>query len=425
MQRVQDSQHEFKHEAHCMLIGILKDFVSTEDVGTPVISGWKWRKGLAEMPLVPEQTRAALYWLYPGLLALHSSVLDSILSLPQALSQQENQPNTSVTTAVEGSCEENPIVLHGIIHGEFDYLLTLLFGGYAGEEHRQEFLVSVLKLLAFFEINHGYQYAIAELTCLLLLENSLKLQLGHLYHAHHMGLDYFYILSHTKAVVEENYRAIAYTEPNLKQPDGYSTQLQCTAVGKDKWWNGVAWQLLQDKLLGLLDKADIPGLCSLCKSPRFDIAVFEVMEIQTDEHIRRHIGSMAKVVRSCLKWFSPVRKVGSYAPVWTKLRSCPKKSCAPVQKVPLSLKKLRKEWKSRKKEQNLGVMPDAEESTSAKFDTSHNTTVFYCMASLAGTLVVVQLCLCNAVTALLAQDMENQHDTHQPEPDVYPGPAHH
>ena len=97
----------------------------------------------------------------------------------------------------------------------------------------------MLKLSAFFEINHGYQYAIAELTHPSPLETSLKLQLGCLYRvdhwvepafqdmmarplssisrieAHRMGLDYYYILSCTKAMVEDNYRAIAYTEPNL------------------------------------------------------------------------------------------------------------------------------------------------------------------------------------------------------------------
>ena len=190
----------------------------------------------------------------------------------------------------------------------------------------------MLKLSAFFEINHGYQYAIAELTRPSPLETSLKLQLGRLYRvdhwvepafrdmmarplpsisrieAHRMGLDYYYILSHTKAMVEDNYWAIAYTEPNLMQPDGYKTPLQCTAVWKDEWWNGVAWQLLHpetpcrgDDLLDLLDKTDIPGLCSLCKEAILrrmkdldvlktdmvlqDIAVFEVMEFQTDEHI--------------------------------------------------------------------------------------------------------------------------------------------
>ncbi|KAG6374553.1 hypothetical protein JVT61DRAFT_3898 [Boletus reticuloceps] len=283
--------------------------------------------------LVPGQTHRTLYWLYPGLLALRSLVLDSVLLLPS----QESQRNT-VAATIEGSCDENPIILHSIIRREFDYLLTFLFGGYAGEEHRQEFLVSVLKLSAFFEINHGYQYAIAELTCLLPLKSSLKLQLGRLYRvdhwvepalrdmmarpllsiscteAHHMGLDYFYILSHTKAVVEENYQAIAYTEPNLIQPDGCLTQLQCAAVWKDEWWNGVAPQLLhpetpcrRDDLLVLLDQTDIPGLCNLCKEATLrhmkdsdvlktdmvlqDIAVLEVMEFQTDEHIRRHIGT--------------------------------------------------------------------------------------------------------------------------------------
>lgn len=129
-----------------------------------------------------------------------------------------------------------------------------------------------------------------------------------------MGLDYFYILSHTKAAAEENYLAIAYTEPNLTQPDRCETPLQCTAVWKDEWWNGIACQLLHpetpcrgDKLLELIDEMDIPGLCDLCKEATLhsmkdldvlktdsilqDIAVLEVMEIQTDEHIWRHIGT--------------------------------------------------------------------------------------------------------------------------------------
>ncbi|KAH0826073.1 hypothetical protein J3R83DRAFT_5813, partial [Lanmaoa asiatica] len=94
------------------------------------------------------------------------------------------------------------------------------------------------------------------------------LQLGRLYHVDHwvepafrdlmarplssisrveaqcMGLEYFYILSHTKALVEENYRAIAYTEPKLVQADACKTSGQCAIVWKDEWWNGVTWQLL-------------------------------------------------------------------------------------------------------------------------------------------------------------------------------------
>ncbi|KAF8550943.1 hypothetical protein OG21DRAFT_1544324 [Imleria badia] len=138
------------------------------------------------------------------------------------------------------------------------------------------------------------------------LEASLRLQLGRMYHVDHwvkpafrnmmarplssisrteaqrMGLDYYHILSHTKAVVEENYCAIAYTKPSLMQPDGCTTLSQCTTVWKDirknatvpfsRWWNGVVRQLLHpeapcrgDELLELLDKTDIPGLCNLCK----------------------------------------------------------------------------------------------------------------------------------------------------------------
>ena len=130
-----------------------------------------------------------LYRLYPGLLALRSSVLNSLLSLPH----QEHQK------CAEGTCDKNPILLHGVIRQEFDHLLTFLSGGcmqlpflilytyaprsftyhssYAGEQHREKFLVSVLKLSAFFDISHGFQYAVAELSRLSPFDPSLKLQL--------------------------------------------------------------------------------------------------------------------------------------------------------------------------------------------------------------------------------------------------------
>ncbi|KAF9236581.1 hypothetical protein BU15DRAFT_63852 [Melanogaster broomeanus] len=107
-------------------------------------------------------------WLYPGHLALRSSVLESLLSIPH----EEHQKGA------EGTCDENPIILHGVIQHEFDHLLTFLFGAYAGEQHQEEFLVSVLKLSAFFDISHGFQYAVTELSHLSPFNPSLKLQLG-------------------------------------------------------------------------------------------------------------------------------------------------------------------------------------------------------------------------------------------------------
>jgi hypothetical protein len=92
-----------------------------------------------------------------------------------------------------------------------------------------------------------------------------------------------------------------------------SVKPHCNALLYE-WWNGVAWQLLHPEtpchgndLLDLLDKTDIPGLCNLCKEATLrrmkdldvlktdmvleDIVVLEVMEFQTDEHIRKHIGT--------------------------------------------------------------------------------------------------------------------------------------
>lgn len=137
-------------------------------------------------------------------------MLESLLSLPQ--------PQCQLGTS-DGTCDENSIVLHGVIQREFDYLLTFLSGGY----------VPVLLFLCM--------------------------------------------------------------------------------RWKDEWWNGVARQLLHpeepcrgQELLGLLDAAEIPGLCAGCKEatmPKItqsdalrqeetlgNIAILDIMELQTDEPIR-------------------------------------------------------------------------------------------------------------------------------------------
>ncbi|KAF8128142.1 hypothetical protein EV363DRAFT_1340831 [Boletus edulis] len=276
--------------------------------------------------LISEPTRQTLYRLYPGLLTLRSSVLKSLFSLPQPGGQQ---------SAREGTCDENPIVLHGIIRREFDYLLAFLSGGYAGEQHREEFLISVLKLSDFFEITHGSQYAITELSRLESFDASLKLQLGRQYRVDHwvepafrdllsrplssisraeacrMGLEYFYILAHTKSLVEGSCRSIAYTAPPHVQPPICTTPSRCEASWKEEWWNGIARQLLHPydpscghEILAWLDDAEIPGLCAACKEAtiselkdkQMDVlfqeeevvntAVMEIMALQTDEPIR-------------------------------------------------------------------------------------------------------------------------------------------
>ena len=149
----------------------------------------------------------------------------------------------------------------------------------------------MLKLSAFFDIPQGFQHAIAELTWLLPVD-SLMLQLSHMYwvdqwvqpafrqllscslasithvEAQWMGLDFFYILSHTKAVIEENHCAVAYTELRLVQFNACTTHSQCTAIWEEEWWNRVAQQILHpdtpcygEELLTLLEDADCWMAC--------------------------------------------------------------------------------------------------------------------------------------------------------------------
>ncbi|KAF8435973.1 hypothetical protein L210DRAFT_3549710 [Boletus edulis BED1] len=232
--------------------------------------------------LISEPTRQTLYRLYPGLLTLRSSVLKSLFSLPQPGGQQ---------SAREGTCDENPIVLHGIIRREFDYLLAFLSGGYAGEQHREEFLICT-------------QPAFRDLLSRPLSSISRA-------EACRMGLEYFYILAHTKSLVEGSCRSIAYTAPPHVQPPICTTPSRCEASWKEEWWNGIARQLLHPydpscghEILAWLDDAEIPGLCAACKEAtiselkdkQMDVlfqeeevvntAVMEIMALQTDEPIR-------------------------------------------------------------------------------------------------------------------------------------------
>ncbi|KAF8546362.1 hypothetical protein OG21DRAFT_1427192, partial [Imleria badia] len=238
-----------------------------------------------------------LYKLYPGHLAIQSPVFEAMLSLPQGLGENDQ--------TAEGQSDDNLIVLHGIAQRDFDHLLCYLFGCYGGsnsELEHQEFLILVLKLSNFYQIDLGFQYAVAELKRLspMAFEPSLKLQLGCQFwihewiepsframmerpvssisrlEAHRMGMEYFWILMTMKAQIDEHYHALAYTEPALDQSDGVcNTPLACVAVWKDEWWNSVARHLLhpesscrsQGGIIALLQETNFDGgICASCKA---------------------------------------------------------------------------------------------------------------------------------------------------------------
>jgi hypothetical protein len=62
---------------------------------------------------VPESDCQMIYRLSPGVLELRSLVLWDLFSLPS--------PEAHGGMRLEGTCDENPIILYDIIHHEFDY----------------------------------------------------------------------------------------------------------------------------------------------------------------------------------------------------------------------------------------------------------------------------------------------------------------
>ncbi|KAF8835008.1 hypothetical protein BDN67DRAFT_984911 [Paxillus ammoniavirescens] len=67
-------------------------------------------------------------------------------------------------------------------------------GRYPGDNNRQEFLISVLKLSTFFKTPSGTEYAVSELSRLTLFDPALQLQLGHQYYVNHWVEPAFHIL---------------------------------------------------------------------------------------------------------------------------------------------------------------------------------------------------------------------------------------
>ncbi|KAF8835692.1 hypothetical protein BDN67DRAFT_974993 [Paxillus ammoniavirescens] len=108
------------------------------------------------------QVENILYHLPAAILRKHSSIFESILSLPRGV------------RAVEGLSDDHPIVLAGYKSAEFDCLLDYLFGSSStGHEDSDDSenpraisvtsLISLLKMCTVFNIGGGRAYSITKL----------------------------------------------------------------------------------------------------------------------------------------------------------------------------------------------------------------------------------------------------------------------
>ncbi|KAJ7683178.1 hypothetical protein B0H17DRAFT_1137873 [Mycena rosella] len=120
-------------------------------------------------PICPDGT---LYKLHPSLLGARSPIFASMFSLPRGLDCPEH-------ILSEGKIDKNPIHLPSCMSQyDFDSLLTYLFLGSSMHPKSEDFLISVMKLSALFNIEDGIAHTTQELHhCGNLLHPALQFEL--------------------------------------------------------------------------------------------------------------------------------------------------------------------------------------------------------------------------------------------------------
>ncbi|KAJ7441509.1 hypothetical protein B0H11DRAFT_2096056 [Mycena galericulata] len=216
---------------------------------------------------------------------LHSSVLG---------------PGSSSEVRTEGLVDENPIQLPSqfISQVDFDNLLIYLYRGPSDHPKTNEFLVSVLALSTFYQINDGRAHAISQLTHPgNVFHPALQFQLARFYrvddwiepafrrliempidsldviHVEQIGLHGFFHLVQTKEKLLQVRRQLAFHIPPTITHADCDTPAYCTHAWAREWKENVPRRLHHPDvpcdsvtLLRELENSDIDELCKSCQA---------------------------------------------------------------------------------------------------------------------------------------------------------------
>ncbi|KAJ6629564.1 hypothetical protein B0H10DRAFT_1775913, partial [Mycena sp. CBHHK59/15] len=287
-----------------------------------------------------------LYKLHPGLLSARSRFFTSMFSLPRGV-------DTSEQILSEGKTDDNAIqLLSTLDQSDFDGLLTYLYMGPSAHPKTAEFLISVMKLCVFFDIEDGVTYTTNELVRLgEEVHPALQFELAHccgvdtwiepafrrLMNMDLLSLDspqvsqighwgYFW-LTQTKAKIQKFQNQVAFNVPPIVNSGECDTPDTCADAWTREWEENVR-QLLHHPeqpiscldLLYDLRNAHIEGLCDRCQDLTvtwiwgtclltqerdfIDEAVVALMDLQTDQPLRAAlIASLADntIINYCLR----------------------------------------------------------------------------------------------------------------------------
>ncbi|KAK7013587.1 hypothetical protein R3P38DRAFT_3401182, partial [Favolaschia claudopus] len=238
-----------------------------------------------------------LYKLHIGLLSHRSGFFATLFSLPRNQSQAKQ-------ILSEGTVDDNPIKFPSTLsRSDVDYLLMYLYRGpsmYPMDGTlvlSQQFLVSVLKLSTFFEIEDGIQFAIREFNRLgdrlhpalqfelarccgidfwiphafrrLMLMDITELDAGHVTQ---IGRSGYFWLTQTKAKMQALRSKIAFHVPPIVNSPECDTHDACATAWTREWQDHVR-QLIHHPenpipcvtLLHDLRNVHVTGLCEKCQ----------------------------------------------------------------------------------------------------------------------------------------------------------------
>ncbi|KAJ6491346.1 hypothetical protein C8R47DRAFT_1214734 [Mycena vitilis] len=273
-----------------------------------------------------------LYNLHPGVLSSRSVFYNSLFSLPRTLL-------TSADVLTEGRTDDNPIELPSSIgRSDFDNILIYLYSGPSAYPKTDAFLISVMKMSAYWEIADGTEYAIDEFTRRgTKLDPALQFQLGRcfgldlwvrcgfrrlmgvcldkdldFFQVSQIGLEGYFWLAKTKAKLQNLRNTAAFGVPPVVNCAGCESPEACVFAWNREWVESVR-QLLHHPtqpidcldLLDQLRNIHIDGLCDGCQDLTvtwlwgkdlltqeediIDEAVAALMAIQQDEPVRASV----------------------------------------------------------------------------------------------------------------------------------------
>ncbi|KAJ7818396.1 hypothetical protein B0H14DRAFT_2601275 [Mycena olivaceomarginata] len=243
-------------------------------------------------------------------------------------------------TRMEGVTDENPILLplpNPSTAHDFDNLLIYLYKGPSEHPKTDEFLISVLQLSTFFQLEDGVAYSITEFERKGEgFDPALQFQLARMFRVDQwiepafralmkrsdtsltlrnlsqIGETGCYYLMQTKDKIRKHRAHLAFSTPKISQSQDCKTRWECKFHWEREWWEGFARLIHHPEITlpfgdipkTLLDVRDggMDGVCDGCLHLTIDAileegkfqqeaeeivkAVAELMKYQTDEPIR-------------------------------------------------------------------------------------------------------------------------------------------